>query len=103
MNDVFEEYCSLDHKAMILKTVLFHNQHSSECNDRNFIASDSFPESIIIIIIEIFIQVKAFSMPKGTVINKGPVFKKVYTLLKMKVIAVWVRYNVKLSNLILKM
>ena len=57
---------------------------------------------IIIIIIEIFIQVKAFSMPKGTVINKGPVFKKVYTLLKMKVIAVWVRYNVKLSNLILK-
>ena len=28
---------------------------------------------IIIIIIEIFIQVKAFSMPEGTVINKGPV------------------------------
>ena len=28
---------------------------------------------IIIIIIEIFIQVKTFSMPEGTVINKGPV------------------------------
>ena len=38
-------------------------------------------------------------MPKGTVINKGPVIKKVYTLLKMKVIAVWVRYNLKLSYL----
>ena len=35
---------------------------------------------IMIIIIEIFIQVKTFSVRKGTVINRGPVLKSIYVI-----------------------